>query len=405
MTRSLIIDRWFPAGIRIHRVSGTSDPRTHAAILAMLTMLVKKGRLDLIRAIADGIVHPLDVYDRYRTDKLDQLPSAETMRPLWAVADEWLAGITATHRAHSVRYSWAALRKLPQKDGASLADLPALLAVYRKRSRPQMFTNARNNVRALLRDIVGTTHPLYLAVRAIKPLERDRKSGRPFTRSTLPLFLATMREVHGAQYEAMARSLALSGMRPEEYWGEWAEVSATVVRVKTAKQRAGKVKYRRVFAVYPIVRPTVARRTFEDKMREVTRAHVCYDLRRTFMHLMEEAKIPRSRRRYYLGHSAADVSDRYEEHEVEEYLGQDRTRLKRYLAQQKTPNGPPTIGGSHGTTTGTLEVYDGNPTPRHTRANAHGAEHRIAPERETLRFYRKASPETAPSFHVEAWAA
>jgi hypothetical protein len=337
-----MIDRWFPGKIHIKRVSGTDDAKTHKAILAMLDMLVRKGRLDLIRAIAEGVVHPLDVYDRYRTDKLDQLPSAETMRALWnvgeriGVAEEWRQKIKAPHRAKSVRYSWSGLQAMPQKVGASLDALPTLLELYRDACEAsgtaQMFKNARNNVRAFLRDTVGMTHPLYLAVKEIEPLDVERESGHPFTAGSLTVFLAAMEAQHGPSYAAMARSLALSGMRPTEYWGEWLPVSDTVVRIRTAKQRKGKIKYRLVFTVEPLVRPSCARRTFEDKVREVTRAHKAYDLRRTFMHLMEQAKIQRTRRRLYLGHSVGDVGDRYEEHEVDEYLEHDRKALARYLA-------------------------------------------------------------------------
>lgn len=337
-----MIDRWY-VGIHIKRVSGTDDPTTHANILAMFPVLVRKGRLDLIRAIADGVVRPLDVYDRYCTDKLDLLPTAETMRALWTtgeregVADEWLRKITATHRAKSVKATWAALQAQPQKAGASIAALPKLLELYRAACEAsgvgQMFKNARNNARAFLRDTVGTSHPIYLAVKDIDPLDVEREAGHPFTVTTLPLFLAGMREAHGLSYDAMARSLAFSGMRPVEYWGEWLPVSDRVVRIRTAKQRRGKVRYRLVPTVEPLVRPTCARRTFEDKMREVTRGHVCYDLRRTFMHLMEQAKIQRTRRQQYLGHSIGDVSSRYEEHDVDEYLAPDRAALLRYLAK------------------------------------------------------------------------
>lgn len=341
--KSRVIDRSFPGIGRVRKASGTSDAATHKAILAMLTMLVKKGRLDLVRAWADGLIHAMDLYDRYRTEKLDLLPSAETMRPLWSVADEWLAKIPAKqlHRARSARHSWLALKRLPQPAQASIAHLPALLAAYRAqceaKGTAQMYENARNNARAFLRDTVGTTHPLYLAVAHSATLPKDRAAHHPFSRTSLPVFLAAMRDAHGEHIEAIARSLALSGMRPEEYWFDWTSESDAVVRVRTAKQRGGKVKYRRVFTVVPLVRPDVARRTFEDKMREVTRSHVVYDLRRTFMHLMEQAKIQRTRRRQYLGHSFGDVGDRYEEHEVAEYLDRDRKALARYLTQQGFP--------------------------------------------------------------------
>lgn len=349
--RSKIIDRSFPGIGRVRKASGTSDAATHKAILAMFTMLVKKGRLDLVRAWADGLIHAMDLYDRYRTEKLDQLPSAETIRHLWSVADEWLAKIPAkqVHRARSARHSWLALKRLPQPVQASIGHLPALLRAYRVQCEAagtaQMFANARNNARAFLRDTVGTTHPLYLAVVTIKPLPVTRSAHHPFSRTSLPVFLAAMREQHGAHIAAIAQSLAYSGMRPEEYWFDWTAESEQVVRVRNAKQRGGKVTYRRVFTVVPLVRPEVARRTFEDKMREVTRHHVCYDLRRTFMHLMEQARVPRSRRMYYLGHAAGDVSGLYEEHEVDEYLAADRRRLARYL------KGPTTGGLNHADST------------------------------------------------------
>jgi hypothetical protein len=278
----------------------------------------------------------MDLYDRYRTEKLDQLPSAETMRPLWSVADDWLRKIPAkqTHRARSVRHSWLALKRLPQPASASIAHLPALLTTYRAqceaKGTAQIFANARNNARAFMRDTVGTTHPLYLAVIKVQPIPTVRAAHHPFSRTSLPVFLAAMREAHGPEIEQMARTLALTGMRPEEYWHDWSVEHGTL-RVRNAKQRNGKVTYRRVFLAVEPLRPTVARRTFEDKMREVTRHHVCYDLRRTFMHLMEQARIPRSRRMYYLGHAAGDVSGLYEEHEVDEYLLADRRRLTRYL--------------------------------------------------------------------------
>lgn len=343
--KSRIIDRHFPGIGRVRRASGTSDLSTHRAIGAMFTMLVKKGRLDLVRAWADGIIHAMDLYDRYRTEKLALLPSAESMRPLWTVdpkrpgaADAHLATIKNHHTATSVRHTWAALKALPRGESATIADIPMLVDSFRRAceqaGHPRMFTNGRNNVRAFLRATVGTSHPLYLAVKEIQPLPLGHTPGRPFTRTTLATFLTAMREQHGDYIADVARSLALSGMRPEEYWGEWQQTGPHVITVRTAKQRTGsKPKYRQVFTVCAIVRAGrgASRQTFEKKFRQVTTEHEPYDLRRTFMHLMEQARIPRSRRRMYLGHAVGDVGDLYEEHEVADYLRRDRKRLLRYL--------------------------------------------------------------------------
>jgi hypothetical protein len=52
---------------------------------------------------------------------------------------------------------------------------------------------------------------------------------------------------------------------------------------------------------------------------------------------MEEAGIPRTRRRLYLGHGAKDVTDLYEVHDVTAYLAEDAARLGRYLDESVTP--------------------------------------------------------------------
>jgi hypothetical protein len=46
---------------------------------------------------------------------------------------------------------------------------------------------------------------------------------------------------------------------------------------------------------------------------------------------MEDAEIPRTRRRLYLGHSAQDVTDRYEKREITAFLAEDRDRLLKVL--------------------------------------------------------------------------
>jgi hypothetical protein len=46
---------------------------------------------------------------------------------------------------------------------------------------------------------------------------------------------------------------------------------------------------------------------------------------------MELARIPRTRRRMYMGHGAKDVTDLYEEHEVTAFLVEDATKLREFL--------------------------------------------------------------------------
>jgi integrase len=55
-----------------------------------------------------------------------------------------------------------------------------------------------------------------------------------------------------------------------------------------------------------------------------------YDLRRSFAVWMEDAGIPRSRRKHYLGHSAGDVTGLYERRELLAWFEEDAARLQTY---------------------------------------------------------------------------
>jgi hypothetical protein len=65
-----------------------------------------------------------------------------------------------------------------------------------------------------------------------------------------------------------------------------------------------------------------------------------YDLRRSFANWMEAAGIPRTRRKLYLGHGAADVTDLYERHEVQAFLLEDGRKLRAWIDRQLAPKSP-----------------------------------------------------------------
>lgn len=53
-----------------------------------------------------------------------------------------------------------------------------------------------------------------------------------------------------------------------------------------------------------------------------------YNCRRHYAHWLQLARVPRARRRWYYGHQSGDVTDLYEQHEVEAYLRRDGRRLR-----------------------------------------------------------------------------
>jgi hypothetical protein len=63
---------------------------------------------------------------------------------------------------------------------------------------------------------------------------------------------------------------------------------------------------------------------------------------------MQEVEIPRTRRRLYLGHGHADVTDSYEVYEVTAYLRQDGARLRQFLAFNRHPGLSSPTTSAHG---------------------------------------------------------
>ena len=98
-----------------------------------------------------------------------------------------------------------------------------------------------------------------------------------------------------------------------------------------------------------------------------------YDLRRTYAHWLELAQIPRTRRKLYLGHSAGDITDLYERHEIDAFLSADGRTLRAWLATERESSEersaaasdalpadmPPRSAGIRSTTYNTTGASDG----------------------------------------------
>lgn len=124
-------------------------------------------------------------------------------------------------------------------------------------------------------------------------------------------------------------------MGPAEYWerlGGWWREETTHLRVHGTKREG---RDRNVPIVRAPVRPVCWEGKFRQLLAEASGGQVQpYDLRRSFAHWMELARIPRTRRRLYMGHGKRDVTDLYEFHEVQRFLEEDGATLRTWLAAQ-----------------------------------------------------------------------
>lgn len=335
------IDRQFQGVGRIHRASGTTDPRVFRQINRDLTMLHETGRLDLLRELRDKRRSFLEIRTAIQTRTLDQLGTGKTLQNLVTAMRAWRDGLMApddVSAKHHESLGTSIDRIEAHAKDATVHEAAEALetikgAPWAKQHR-RSFNLLRDAMRAFVRDTLKKNHPLYGAVAAVAPLKA------PVKRVPVRLTPDEMRALFPApetdHVDALAWTMATTGMHQAELWGRWS-LKEDRIHVHGTK-RAG--RDREVPLVLRPAVPRIHRRTFENKVRERTRDIVAYQLRGTYSHWMELAQIPRSRRQMYLGHGTKDVTDLYERHEVEAFLAEDARKLREFLglSPEKSPD-------------------------------------------------------------------
>lgn len=324
---TLRIDLRFRGVGRIARASGTNDARVLRRVKDCLRKLATDDppRLDILRALRDLALEPLVVYEAWKAGKLAQLPLGQTAGLLVPMMREWLERFDCSEKhRESIEYSIRHIERI--RRNAILADLPAVvdeLRVTVGTSHPRMWNLLRSHAQTFVRETLRRTHPLYVAIQAAEPLKVKVQ------RKPHPLTVAEMqhRFPHPLTdpVDRIAWDMVTTGMLQHELWGEWA-VKRTHIHIGGTKRPA------RVRDVPLLMRPSVPsmhRRTFENKVRERWPDMEARDLRNTYATWLEDAAIPRTRRRMYLGHGKADVTDLYERREIEAFLVEDAERLGR----------------------------------------------------------------------------
>ncbi len=329
---TLIIDRRFAGVGRVKLRTGTTSAAVRRRLNRMLDTLADEGRVDVLRAIRDRRVTLMEVHYAFQRKALDQLPSEATTQLLATAMTTWIATVkqSVKHRSSLETSRRYLEREAPKAMVADIADVLDDLRTTLGREHPRSFNLLRSAASAFIRQTLKRSHPLYRAVTAVELVEVTA------TRKRRPLTVLQMRSYFPSPetdaVDGIAWAMCLSGMGPGEYWHLW-NVSGDRIHIEGTK-RAGRV--RDVPLVFAPIVPTMHRRTFEDKLRERTgRALTPYDLRRTYAHLMEEAGIPRTRRKLYMGHGAGDTTDLYERIEVAEFLAADGAKLRSFVGVVK----------------------------------------------------------------------
>jgi hypothetical protein len=350
-------------GLRIKKQSGVHTKAERDELVAMLRLLPKQGHLQFVEGIRDGRWTLGEVFAHYTAGTLARLTGPQDDQALDDALTPWLESAQCADGTRENRR--AAFRAL-KTDGRRkylLRDLPGMLADYRRACEtsgyPRAFNIAKTCLQAFLRDTVGKRHPLALAVADTRKL-RERGEGLPgFALAEALAIRDELSPTVGRAWWAQC----LTGMGLKEYWEDGWSVDADRVMIRGAKTLG---RRRVVPLVDSPVRPEISRRGYATALRRLSvkrltavltarlereptrhelaaamrderggRWHVApYRARKTFARWMEDADIPRTRRLLYLGHGKQDVTDRYERHQVDDFLREDAQRMRTLLPQQ-----------------------------------------------------------------------
>lgn len=344
---SFLIEKSYRGVGSIRRASGTQERRTFRRVVAMLDHLYQLGRLDLLDEVRQGNLTPLELYATYRVGAFDRLPTAEGVRSLRRAAAEfaeshdcserhrrdiryYLAGFPASDPdAGSVPKDGVLLRG--ERDDVAVSELPRILKKYRdecsKKGTATAFRMARTVSLAFIHRTLSRHHKLWYQTAEVELLSERREPTHPFT----VLEARAIESKLGPDLGPAFMTMCTTGMGPGEYWGDW-EAGADRVMIHGTKREA---RERVVPLVREPVRPPLSygrfSKSFREAMAELDLDGVLYDCRRAYATWMANAKIPRARRKAYLGHQSGDVTDRYEEEPVERHLSADARALGDYL--------------------------------------------------------------------------
>lgn len=334
---TLQIDIRVPDVGRIKKRSGTLDKAVRRRMVRMVRDLRTGNppRLDILRALRDGMVSFQSVFDAYARNALHELPVGDAMPLVTDAMKAWAKDVASDYSTDHVAAFETTRRYLEREDkNARIADLPRVLEALRKtlgKKYPRSFNLARAHVLSFTRSTLKRSHAIYLQCLAVeeRPVRRKTPTIR-LTPDTVRGFFPHAGELttKEGKVDTIAWAMCANGMGQKELWGRW-EIERDRVVIHGTK--AGGRERMIPLVLAPVV-PPLSRDRFEKLFRErIGKAFTPYHLRRTYIQWLEAAGIPRTRRRLYAGHGTKDVTDLYEAHEISEYLSADAAKLRAFF--------------------------------------------------------------------------
>jgi integrase len=329
---TLVFDRVFRGIGRIALASGQPDTvdgrRRFKQMNQMLTDLYQNGDGEILARFKAGEIAPLQLFAAWKGKRLDKLPTVEMMQPLAATFTAWAkAAPTGPHNKAQRLTAGRTLERLAS--GAMVGEIARVVGTYQRQCMTKGTPSAFNHFKVHCQRFIGLTlgehHPIYTQLTRIESLKVTVKRKRGLTLLEATAVWTFLKE----PYRRAFRELCYTGMRPNEYFAQRWQVLNDRIEVYGTKTQGAD---RAIPLVQPIIGAGITRQRLRYALEKYPEMTVePYTARRTFMHWMEEAGIPRARRKMYMGHGVKDVSDLYERSHHTAYLKEDAAKLRVFL--------------------------------------------------------------------------
>jgi integrase len=199
---------------------------------------------------------------------------------------------------------------------------------YKATGKAVTFNRTRATLRSYISDTIGQFTELYAAVSNVKPLRVEpKRKGRHLSVAEVRELMNKLEPV----YRGMVWTCCLTGMR---VLSEFIADVWTIDRKRHAIHVRGTKTVRSdrlvplVEVGLPLIHAMAEYKAFRVSVRKASKRKITLgDFRKTYVHWLELAGVPRSNRKAYMSHGRMDTTDIYELHEVEAFLKEDGEKV------------------------------------------------------------------------------
>jgi integrase len=363
---SFEIDRTVKGIGRVRMASGIFDQAVFDAFSKALTVMSRSPvGLKWIAAMHRRQVRPLEVWGAYSEGRWQVAPIVGGERGVVDALKAWREDMKDEVSSDTYRTRKELITRVTAvaRPDSRVEELPDIMRMVRARmaDAKRTFNQMRNYARAFARDTLGRRHPVYLGVVDVPPFRRVKKKrlNYPMTPIEVMRLAHELRhppEAKGKPWTSAPRkgsrademlAMVLTGMNPKEYWRDRWTVHLERVHIEGQKTGEEGHRVRNVVKLFPsklwphatvhmpeaVFKPTFVR-AFAAAAERANLPVTPYDCRRTFANWLELAQVPRARRKLYMGHAAADITDLYEWQDVKRYLVEDAAKVITWIEAQ-----------------------------------------------------------------------